>query len=409
MKRLFITLLVAISTSSSALTRNPLRATLTAFGIFIGVLSFILVVALGEGAQRSVRARVEQMGENLLTIRARTDRASGAGPSTAQLTEDDARAIAQTVSGIDAVATTLDSMVRAVAGPKNNNVHAIGSTTSYFQAKKYQIAEGAVWDQSQENTGARVVLVGPTVVSELFGGGPAVGQSLRIGRHLFRIIGVLSAKGQTPFGMDLDNVLVMPLRTMRSKIVSAAPGEVGQIEIAGQTDVRIEKLEEDLRALLRQRHRIGEDQESDFNIRDQSRVAQAQQGVVAVMQMLLTSIALISLIIGGIGVMNIMLVSVTERSREIGTRLAIGATALDVLIQFLIEAMVLSLIGGGLAILCAASLMGPLSGVFGWDLWLSSGTAGLGMLVSMTTGVLFGFLPARRAARLDPVVALRRE
>jgi putative ABC transport system permease protein len=409
MKRLVVTLLVALSTATTALIQHPLRATLTAFGIFIGVLSFTLVVALGEGAQRSVRAQVEQMGENLLTIRARTDRASGAGQSAAKLTEDDARAIALSVSGIDAVAATLDAMVRAVAGQKNNNVQAVGSTTTYFQARKYRIEEGALWDKSQENTGARVVLVGPTVVSELFGGGPAIGQSLRIGRHLFRIIGVLSPKGQTPFGMDLDNVVVMPLRTMRSKIVSAEPGEVGQIEIAGRADVQLEALEEDLRALLRQRHRIGEDEESDFNIRDQSRVTQAQQGVVFVMQMLLTSIALISLFIGGIGVMNIMLVSVTERSREIGTRLAIGATARDVLIQFLIEAIVLSLIGGALAILCAASLMAPLSGVFGWDLWLSSGTAGLGMLVSMTTGVLFGFLPARRAARLDPVDALRRE
>ncbi|HXS18146.1 MAG TPA: ABC transporter permease [Polyangiaceae bacterium] len=409
MKRLLITLLVAFSTATTALIRHPLRATLTAFGIFIGVLSFTLVVALGEGAQRSVRAQVEQMGENLLTIRARTDRASGAGESAAKLTEDDALAMSQSVTGVDAVAPTLDSMVRAVAGQNNKNVQAVGSTATYFKAKKYRITEGAVWDKSQENTGARVILVGPTVVTELFGDGPAVGQSVRMGRHLFRIIGILSAKGQSPFGLDLDNIVVMPLRTMRSKIIRAEPGEVGQVEIAGRADVQLETLQKNLRALLRQRHHIKEDQEDDFNIRDQSRITQAQQGVVAVMQMLLTSIALISLFIGGIGVMNIMLVSVTERSREIGTRLAIGATARDVLIQFLIEAVVLSLIGGALGILCAASLMRPLVGVFGWDLWLSSSTAGLGMLVSMTTGVLFGFLPARRAARLDPVVALRRE
>jgi len=408
-RRALTALLIAFTSASEALTRHPLRALLTGFGIFIGVLSVTLVMTLGEGAERAVRGQVEQMGENLLTVRARSDRASGVGDEVAELTESDADAMLRSIEEIDAMAPTLDGMVRAVVGEKNGSTQVVGTTSSYFRARKYKITEGTTWDASQEATGARVVLVGPTVVDELFGGAQAVGQSMRIGRQLFRVIGTLSEKGQTPFGMDLDNIVVMPISTMRGKVAPSRPGEVGQIEVAAKEGVALDKLEKKIAALLRQRHRIAPDEDDDFNIRDQSRMAQAQQGVVSVMKMLLTSIALISLLIGGIGVMNIMLVSVTERSREIGTRLAVGATANDVLVQFLIEAIVLSLLGGALAVLAASLLLGPLEGYFGWELWISPTTAGLGMLVSVGTGVMFGFLPARRAAQLDPVVALRRE
>lgn len=407
--RIVTAIIVAFTTATEALIRHPLRALLTGFGIFIGVFSVTIVMTLGEGAERSVRAQVEQLGENLLTVRARSDRASGASDEKAELTERDADAIATLVEDVHAIAPTLDGMARAVYGQRNSSTQVVGTTLSYLTAHKYKIVDGVSWDANQQATGARVVLIGPTLVDELFRGEPPVGQSIRIGRHLFRVIGVLSEKGQTPFGMDLDNIALMPISTMRSKVAPGRPGEVGQIAVAAKDGVDLLKLEKKMRALLRQRHNIGSDQDDDFTIRDQSRMAQAQQGVVSIMKMLLTCIALISLLIGGIGVMNIMLVSVTERSREIGTRLAVGATATDVLVQFLIEAVVLSLLGGALGVVCANLLLKPLSGYFGWVLWISPTTAALGMMVSVSTGVLFGFIPARRAAKLDPVVALRRE
>ena len=409
MRRWLMALLIALTTATEALSRHPMRALLTGFGIFIGVLSVTLVMTLGEGAERSIQAQVEQLGENLLTVRARSDRASGAGEEVAELTESDAEAIARSIEGIEAVAPTLDGMVRAVYGQKNTSTQVVGTTMSYFKARRYEITEGVIWEPSQEATGARVALIGPTVVDELFGNGQAIGESIRIGRQLFSVIGILSEKGQTAFGMDLDNIIVMPLSTMRGKVAPSRPGEVGQIEIAAQDGVDLGKLDKNITSLLRQRHHIGLDEDNDFSVRDQSRMAQAQQGVVLVMKMLLTSIALVSLFIGGIGVMNIMLVSVAERSREIGTRLAVGATAADVLIQFLIEAVVLSIAGGVLGVLSAGLLLDPLTDYFGWELWISPKTALLGMAVSMSTGVLFGYIPARRAARLDPVEALRRE
>ncbi len=409
MRRKWDAFVVALTTAGDALTRHPMRALLTGFGIFIGVLSVSLVMTLGEGAERSIQKQVEQMGENLLTVRARSDRASGAGDEVAELTEADSRAIAHFIQEIDAVAPTLDGMVRAVYGQKNSSTQVVGTTQSYFKARKYKVVQGVTWDSSQESTGSRVVVIGPTVVDELFSGGPAIGESLRIGRHLFSVIGVLSEKGQTPFGMDMDNIIVMPLSTMRSKVAPSRPGEVGQIEIAAQKGASLEQIKKNIRSLIRQRHHIGPDEDNDFSIRDQSRMAQAQKGVVDVMKALLISIAMVSLFIGGIGVMNIMLVSVAERSKEIGTRLAVGATAGDVLVQFLIEAVVLSVLGGVVGLACAGMLLPPLEDFFGWELLISPRTAGLGMLVSMGTGVLFGFIPARRAARLDPVEALRRE
>ena len=267
MRRHIISFLVALSTATEALTRHPLRALLTGFGIFIGVLSVSLVMTLGEGAERSIRAQVEQMGENLLTVRARSDRASGASDEVAELTESDARAIERHLDGMDAVAPTLDGMARAVYGQENSTTQVVGTTQNFFKARRYRIVEGASWDESQESTGARIALIGPTVRKELFNGGEAVGESIRIGRHLFSVIGILSEKGQTAFGMDLDNIVVMPIATMRSKVAPSRPGEVGQIEIAAADGVDLKVLEKNIRSLLRQRHHIGPEEDNDFSIR----------------------------------------------------------------------------------------------------------------------------------------------
>ncbi len=393
-----------------SLVRNPLRAGLTGFGILVGVAAVTVVMTLGEGAERAVQERIEKLGENLLTIRARSAQASGASDSEKPtLVESDGRAIFENIDGITHVAPMLDGLVRAVSGGRNTSAQAVGTTSAYFGARNYEIESGAIWSAAQQSTAARVVLVGPTIVDELFPGEEGVGKSIRIGKHLFRVIGVLAEKGQTPFGQDQDNVIVMPIKTMRSKITPGRPGEVSQIVLSAADGVTTEELMRPIRSLLRQRHHINYGEGDDFSLRDQSRMADAQRGVVDVMRMLLLSIAGVSLVIGGIGVMNIMLVSVAERSREIGTRLSVGARGADILTQFLIEAVVLSLLGGAAGAALAAAVVPPLEDYFGWELYISARSLGIAAGVSITIGVAFGLLPARRAARLDPVEALRRE
>jgi putative ABC transport system permease protein len=401
---------VALRTALESLSRNPLRAGLTGFGILVGVSAVTIVITLGEGAERAVQERIDKLGENLLTIRAESPQASGASnPDRPTLIEADAHAISDNIDGVAHIAPILDGVVRAISGSRNTSAQAIGTTSEYLGARNYKIESGAMWSASQEVTAARVVLVGPKVVAELFAGEEPVGQAIRIGKHLFRVIGVLSEKGQTPFGMDQDNVIVMPLKTMRSKVTPGRPGEVRQIVLAAADGVTTDELTRPIRSLLRQRHHIDYGEGDDFSIRDQSRMAEAQRGIVTVMRMLLLSIAGVSLVIGGIGVMNIMLVSVTERSREIGTRLAVGARGADILTQFLIEAVVLAFLGGALGAALAAALVSPLEGYFGWEMYISSRALATAAGVSVAIGVVFGLLPARRAARLDPVEALRRE
>jgi putative ABC transport system permease protein len=392
------------------LVRNPLRASLTGLGILVGVWAVTVVITLGEGAELAVKERTQRLGENLITIKPRAVQASGAGNASRPiLASGDALALAREVRSATHVAPVLTGLVRAVSGKRNAAAQAVGSTESYFPARGYRLTSGTIWDGRQEATAARVVVVGPTVVDDLFPQQDPIGRSIRIGRYLFRVIGVLEAKGQTPFGMDQDNVVVMPLRTMRSKVVPGLRDEVNQIVVAAAEGASTEAVGRSMAILLRQRHRIDEGEEDDFTIRDQARMAQSQQGIVDVMRMLLLTIAGVSLVIGGIGVMNIMLVSVAERSREIGTRLAVGARGSDILVQFLIEAVVLSCLGGALGAALAGAVVAPMESYFGWKMSLSPRSLAVAAAVSMAVGILFGLLPARRASLLDPVEALRRE
>jgi putative ABC transport system permease protein len=232
---------------------------------------------------------------------------------------------------------------------------------------------------------------------------------VRVGKALFRVIGLLSEKGQTSFGFDQDQLLLLPITTLRSQLLPVRPGEVSQLLVSGAKGEPTDRVTRKVTALLRQRHKLAPLDEDDFDVRDQARMARSQQGIVEVMRTLLLSIALVSLFIGGVGVANIMLVGVAERSREIGTRLSLGARGSDVLLQFLIEAVLLSLLGGTLGVLCSGLAIVPLSAYFGFDMALQPRTVALAFGLSVLLGILSGFLPARRASRLDPVVALRRE
>jgi putative ABC transport system permease protein len=400
--------IVALSSALIAMGRNPLRASLTALGIFVGVLAVTVVIALGDGADQTIFGQLQKLGENLVTIQPRDAAASGAG-GEARLTLDDASALLHDVRGVLFVAPALDGQSRAVVGDRNTTTRIVGTTDAYFQARSYHTVDGSIWDPRLESMASRVVVIGPSLQHDLFPNRAAVGEWIRLGRQSFRVIGVLEEKGQTPFGMDQDAIAVMPIRTMRSKFSGGRAGDVGQILVRARPGADMDTLRRNIAALLRQRHGLAPDDPDDFTIRDSARIAEAQQGIVSVMRILLLSIAAVSLVIGGIGVMNIMLVSVRERTREIGTRLAVGARPGDILAQFLIEALVLTVAGGLLGALGSVALLPPLEAYFGWPLELSPKALLVALAVSSALGIGFGILPARRAAELDPVEALRRE
>lgn len=401
---------VALGLAAGSLWRHPLRAGLTAGGILVGVLSVTTVMTLGEGAERSIEAQVQNLGENLLTIQPRDAQVSGARQGEpATLDELDGQALAREVTEVFAVAPVVEGAGRLRVRDRNTSAKLVGTTRTYFGMRNYRVAEGTFWDDAMERAGARVVLLGPTTKEQLFGTGAAVGQFVRIGRHAFRVVGILAEKGQTAFGMDQDSVVLLPLRTMRAKVSPGRPGEVSQLLVQLEAGAESRSAERSITTLLRQQHRLDLEAPDDFSIRDSSRFAEAQRGILLVMRTLLLSIAGISLVIGGIGVTNIMLVSVRERSREIGTRLAIGARAVDVLGQFLLEAVLLCVLGGLAGALGSVALIPPLEAYFGWELSLSLRALSVATLVSTTLGVTFGLLPARRAAQMDPIEALRRE
>jgi len=401
---------VALTLAFWSLSRHPLRASLTSGGILVGVLSVTTVMTLGEGAERSIQAQLQNLGENLLTVQPRDAQLSGARQAEpANLNELDGQALAKEVAEIALVAPVLEGTGRLRVRDRNTSAKLVGTNQVYFALRNYEVSEGAFWDEAMERAGSRVILLGRTSKEQLFGAQSAVGEFVRIGRHAFRVVGVLAEKGQTPFGMDQDSIAILPLRTMRAKISPGRPGEVSQLLAKLEPGATFAAAERSMTTLLRQRRHLDVEAPDDFSIRDSSRFAEAQRGILLVMRTLLLAIAGISLIIGGIGVTNIMLVSVRERSREIGTRLAIGARALDVMAQFLFEAVLLCVLGGLLGALASALLIPPLEEYFGWDLSLSLRALSVAIAVSTTLGVTFGLLPARRAAELDPIEALRRE
>jgi len=402
--------LVALGLAARSLSRHPLRAALTAGGILVGVLSVTTVMTLGEGAERAIESQLQNLGENLLTIQPRDTQASGARQQeVVSLSELDGQALAKEIAEIVRVAPVVEGASRLRTHDRNSSAKLVGTTLDYFAARNYEVADGALWDEAAERAGSRVVLLGPTIAEQLFGSRSVVGEFVRIGRHAYRVVGVLAEKGQTPFGMDQDSIAVLPLRTMRAKVSPGRPFEVSQLLVKLGAGADGAQAERRMTALLRQRHHLDTDQGDDFSIRDSARFAEAQRGILLVMRTLLLCIAGISLVIGGIGVTNIMLVSVTERSREIGTRLAIGARASDIMGQFLFEAVFLCVLGGILGALGSTLLIPPLESYFGWDLRLSLRALAVATAVSTTLGVTFGLLPARRAAQLDPMEALRRE
>jgi putative ABC transport system permease protein len=387
--------------------RNLMRSFLTILGILIGVAAVITMVTLGNGATQSVSEQISSLGSNLLMLRPGQRPGLGSSASAPPLKQADVEAVANQINGLVAVAPTVGATVTLVAGAKNWSTRVTGSTEDYFTVANWQLASGRLFTPSEQRAGKAVCVIGERVRRELYGRQNPLGSELRVKNFACNVIGLLAAKGQSALGSDQDDTVVMPLRTVQRRI--SGNQDIGMIMVSGHPAVSTDKIKSQLEQLMRERRKIGPNQSDDFNVLDTKQIAETLSGTLRIMTVLLGAVAAVSLLVGGIGIMNIMLVSVTERTREIGIRLAIGALEREVLLQFLIEAMVLSSFGGlvGIALATAASLAlthaMQLPYLFNLQINL------VAFFFSAAMGVIFGYFPARRAARLNPIEALRHE
>ncbi|HMZ86322.1 MAG TPA: ABC transporter permease [Giesbergeria sp.] len=392
--------------SLRSIRRNLLRSFLTILGIVIGVSAVITMVTLGNGATLAVQNQISSLGTNLLQVRPGQRMGPGSGGAPA-FKDVDADAIAQQIGGIQAVAPEGRTGSTVVAGGRNWTTSIIGSTNAWLETGNWQVRSGRAFSPEEVRAGSAVCLVGSTLQRELFGGQDPVGQQLRVKAFSCEIVGVLGSKGQGAFGNDQDDVVLLPLATLQRRVTGST--RVQTLLVSMQEGSDPERVKASLRQLLRERRKLAEADEDNFNILDTKQLADTLSGTTKVMTTLLGAVAAVSLLVGGIGIMNIMLVSVTERTREIGLRLAIGALEREVLLQFLIEAVVLAALGGLIGIVLATGASLVLAQAMQVPYVFSPGVNLLSFLFSAGIGVLFGYFPARRAARMDPIEALRHE
>ena len=392
-----------------AIRRNVLRSFLTVLGIVIGVAAVITMVTLGQGATQAVRDQISSLGSNLLQIRPGQRLGPGMGSAGAPaFKETDADIIASRIGGLKAVAPEVRSGVTVIANGKNWQTTIQGSTNAWLVTGNWTLASGRAFSDEELSSGAAVCLLGATVKRELFGADAEVlGEQVRVKSFSCEVIGTLAAKGQAAMGMDQDDTLVIPIRTAQRRVTGST--KVNTLLVSMRDGADTERITSALRALLRERRKLTDDADDNFNILDTAQIAQTLSGTTQLMTSLLGAVAAVSLLVGGIGIMNIMLVSVTERTREIGVRLAIGALERDVLWQFLIEAVVLSSLGGLVGVVLALGATVGLAQLMSLPFLFNPGINLLAFGFSALIGVVFGYFPARRAARLDPIEALRHE
>jgi putative ABC transport system permease protein len=398
-----------------ALAINKLRSALTMLGIVIGVGAVIVMIAVGTGAQQRVEEQIRALGSNLLLVMPGATTAGGVRlgfGSASTLTEDDVAAINREIP--DALAApALRGSAQAVWGNANWSTQVFGITPEYLDVRQWPLAAGRVFEPAEMASAAKVCLIGTTVARQLFADADPVGETIRIKRVPFTVIGVLETKGQSLMGTDQDDLILMPITTARTRVIGSASAakqrSVGTIWVKAADGVDAASVEAQVRALLRQRHRLQPGADDDFSMRNLAEVMAAQEASSRVLALLLAAVASVSLLVGGIGIMNIMLVSVTERTREIGLRMAVGARTRDILGQFLVEAVTLSLIGGLIGVALGIGTASAIAAFAGWRVALSSEAVLLAIAFAFVIGVFFGFYPARKAARLNPVEALRYE
>lgn len=390
--------------------RNLTRAFLTVLGIFIGVAAIITMVTLGQGATLAVKAQISSLGNNLLTLRPGAgfgSRASSAG--VPHFTEKDAVTLAEQIAGIASVAPVRTAALSTIYLQNARVSSVTGITPAYFVINKWNLAEGRFFTAADLRSGAAVCVIGNTVRRELFGSDNPIGARIRVGKASCEVIGLLVAKGQAGMG-DQDDTLIMPLSALQRRLIGkTSTHDINQISISAQDGADSNAIITEITSLMRQRRNLQRNQDNNFNIFDTRQITETLGSTTQLMTMLLAAVAGVSLLVGGIGIMNIMLVSVTERTREIGIRLAIGATASEVRLQFLVEAVTLSCAGGVLGILLAFGLCAGLARIIQVPFNFNPQINAIAFLFAAAVGVIFGYAPARRAARMNPIDALRRE
>ena len=407
--------LQALRIALRSLKVNKLRTALTMLGIMIGVAAVIAMVSVGTGAQARVAEQIQSLGSNLIIALSGSSNAAGVRlgqGSQLTITEEDAAAIAREVPAVQVAAPSSRGNAQVVYGNLNWSTGIQGVTAEYFEARDWPVEVGRPVLQEDVDGATKVALLGQTTALNLFGDADPIGQIIRIKKVPFTVVGLLSRKGQNSWGQDQDDVILVPLSTAKKKVLGVSQANarsVGSISIKVRAGEDMTDAEAQIRELLRQRHRLQPYQDDDFWLRNLSEVLQTQEESSKVMTYLLAAIASVSLLVGGIGIMNIMLVSVTERTREIGLRMAVGARARDILTQFLVEAVTLSLIGGVIGILLGVGGSNAISALAEWRTVLAPSAIVLAFGFSAAIGIFFGFYPARKASRLDPIEALRYE
>ncbi len=408
-------LLDTVRSALRSLRANKLRSALTALGIIIGVAAVITMLAVGEGAKVKVAEQLKSLGSNLMIVLPGAVTSSGVrlgSGSRNTLTENDAEAIANELPGVLSSAPALRGSGQIVNGNLNWATQIYGVTPDYLSAREWVVARGRAFGETDVRSSAKVALVGQTVADMLFGGTDPTGQIIRVKYVPFTIVGLLAPKGQSYSGQDQDDVVLIPLTTARGRILGQAQGRlrtVGHISVKMTDGFDMKAAESQVSELLRQRHRLQPEQDDDFNIRNLSEIVAAEQAASKVLSTLLAAVASVSLLVGGIGIMNIMLVSVTERTREIGLRLAVGARQHDILTQFLAEAVILSLVGALTGVALGVGGTQALAHFADWQVLLKANAIFISVASASIVGVFFGWYPARKAARMAPIEALRYE
>jgi len=402
-------LLNAIRLAFSAIIRNKTRSALTVLGILIGVSAVVTVTALATTASEKVGGSLDSFASNAIYINPQPSQQKGVKRASARLTDADGRAIAREAVSITDVASFSATQGQVIYADKNVATFIVGTQLPYLRIRKFSVSRGDAWTETDELLKTKVVLVGQTIAKKLFDTDDPIGKTLRIGRAPYRVIGVLAEKGSSPFGDDQDDRVLMPIGSYRARVVHTTPGRADQLMTSASSEDTTDGAIHQITSILRQRHRLPEGTDDDFRVTSQAEFRATEEGIATVLSLLLMGVAAISLIVGGVGVMNIMLVSVSERTREIGIRMSIGAREGDILTQFLIEAVVLSTVGG-----LAGIVVGMLSALgLGYALDWRVVPKGVALVVALFTsafiGILFGYLPARRAAVMDPIDALRTE
>ena len=407
-------ILASMKIAFGALLINKLRSALTMLGIIIGVAAVIAMVAVGAGAQVRIQQQIASIGSNIIIVLSGSITSSGVrvGTGNAQtLTEDDAKALANDSSAVQAAAPVSRGGAQVVYGNQNWGTQILGTTPDYLTIRDLQVDEGQPFTTADVDAAAKVALLGKTVVDNLFNGEDPVGKVIRIKNVPFTVTGTLGPKGQSPTGQDQDDVILLPISSAKKKVIGSSQANaasVGQIMVQARDGMTAAALEQ-ITDVLRQRHRIQGTQDDDFSVRDMTEVFKAQESSASVMSILLAAIASVSLVVGGIGIMNIMLVSVTERTKEIGLRQAVGAKTKDILTQFLVEAVTLSVAGGVVGIVLGLTVSALISYFADWSTVVSLGSILLAFVFSALVGVSFGYYPARKAAFMDPIQALHYE